>query len=624
MTDRILFGYIVRHYASMLQSYLVTLPNSSKQLLKQEAVTMTRSYSVTFEANIPVKMRDGTTTYADIFRPSSPGAFPALLQRTPYDKSSVAARSGTIDAVRAATEGYIVAIQDVRGRYSSEGDFYPFFDEIHDGYDSVQWLSGQPWCTGKVGMFGISYVGATQWLAAKSQPPSLSGLAAGFTASDYHEGWTWQGGAFELGFNLSWAIGPLASNNWQSLSARLGLGHSSLEKLIEAKDRLPESFYHLPMREMPHLKNNIAPYYYDWLEHPEYDDYWKNVSIEESHSNITVPTLNIGGWHDIFLGGTIRNYLRMQQFHGSDQPPGKHRLVIGPWIHSGSPLHVAGEYNFGTRAGSSSTLGVNLQDLIIKHYDYWLRGQDNGVADESPVTIFVMGENIWRKEKEWPLSRSINTNYYLHSRGGANTLNGDGLLNTDTPSREEPDVFVYNPLFPVPTRGGGLCCDPGFMAPGVYDQRNIEARPDVLVYTTSPLTKETEVTGPVTVTLYASTSAKDTDFTAKLVDVHPNGYARNLTDGIIRARYRHTRQAASLITRNEVVEYTIDLWATSNLFKAGHRIRLEISSSNFPRFDRNTNTGGTIGREKSFVSALQTVYHTSAHPSHVRLAIVPR
>ena len=582
---------------------------------------MAAPYSIKVDFNVPVPMRDGATLYADVFRPDAAGRFPALITRTPYDKTSPANRTGTLDVVRAAMNGYAAVVQDVRGRYASDGEFYTFVNEINDGYDSIEWLAAQPWCTGKVGTFGISYVGATQWLAAKSKPPSLAAIAPGFTAHDYHEGWTWQGGAFELGFNLSWAIGALTSANWGKISAQLGLGADDLAKLIAAKDSLCGGFSHLPLSDMPHLKDGLAPYYYDWLAHPEYDDYWQNVCIQESHSDIAIPAFNVGGWYDIFLGGTISNYTGMRANGASHAARNGQRLLIGPWIHSGAPPNVSGEYNFGTRSAGAA---IDLAGAFLRYYDHHLKGEDNGVPDEKPVRIFVMGVNQWRYEDAWPLDRAQPTPYYLHSGGRANTLNGDGALSPEAPADEPTDSYLYNPANPVPTSGGGLCCDPAFMAPGAYDQRPIEARPDVLVYSTSPLEQDTEVTGPISVTLYASTSARDTDFTAKLVDVEPCGYARNLTDGIIRARYRAPRQPAAFINPGDVYEYTIDLWATANVFKKGHRIRLEISSSNFPRFDRNMNTGEPIGSDTAFLPALQTVHHSAAHPSHVTLPIVPR
>ena len=582
---------------------------------------MPAPYSVTFDYNVPILMRDGVTTYADIFRPQAEGKVPALLQRTPYDKSSPASRTGAMDAIRAASHGYAVVIQDVRGRYSSEGDFYTFFNEMNDGYDSVEWISSQSWCDGKVGMYGASYVGATQWLAAKSGAPSLAGIAPGVTASNYQEGWAWQGGAFELGFNLSWAMGSLTAANWGALSRRYHFDDDDFNRLLAAKDGLTEWFQYLPMSEMPQFKGERAPYYYDWLAHPEYDDYWKQVSIEESHADIAIPAYNFGGWYDIFMGGTIRNYQRMRELGASDLARSGQRLTIGPWIHGGSPPSVSGEYNFGTRAAGAA---IDLMGDVLRFYDHVLLGEDNGFADDRPVRLFVMGENAWRREDEWPLSRAVETAYYLHSEGRANSLNGDGALSVETPGDQPSDSYVYNPVNPVPTVGGGLCCDPAFMANGAYDQRWVEGREDVLVYSTPPLAEDVEVTGPVSVTLFASSSAVDTDFTAKLVDVEPSGYARNLTDGIIRARYRNPRQPAELIAPGDIIEYTIDLWATSNLFKKGHRIRVEISSSNFPRFDRNMNTGAPIGSDVEFQPALQTIYHTSEYPSRLTLPVVPR
>ena len=581
---------------------------------------MTKKYSVKFEPDVPIELRDGTTTYADIYRPDSAGQFPALLQRTPYDKSSVMSKTGSMDSIRAAMNGYISVIQDVRGRYSSEGEFYTFINEINDGYDSIEWLATQPWCNGKVGMHGASYVGATQWLAAKSKPPSLSAIAPTVTASDYHEGWAWQGGAFELGFNLSWAVGHLTAANWANLTKRLDLSKEGLEDMIKVKDSLTESFNHLPLQNYPHLQDSLAPYYYGWLDHPEYDEYWKEVCIEESHSEISVPAFNIGGWYDIFLGGTIRNYTRMKELGSTDNSRKGQKLIIGPWVHGGNPAAVSGEYNFGTL---SSGPGIDLHGLVLRYYDYWLKGEENGLLDDKPVQIFVMGDNVWRSEEDWPLARTDYTNFYMHSDGEANSLAGNGSLNLTSPKSESPDVYLYNPLNPVPTRGGQLCCDPAFMKSGVYDQRPVEMRSDVLVYSTEPLEQDLEVTGPITVVLYAASSARDTDFTAKLVDVEPSGYSRNLTDGIIRARYRNQNGPTRLIQAGEIYKYEIDIWATSNVFKKGHQIRLEISSSNFPRFDRNTNTGNPIGKDKDYVSALQTVYHNSDYPSHVVLPVIP-
>ena len=575
------------------------------------------------DRDVPVEMRDGTVLRADIYRPESAEPVPVLLQRTPYDKGVPRISSLLLNPVRAASAGYAVMVQDVRGRFASDGDFYTFRHEPDDGYDTIAWAAAQPWSTGKVGMFGLSYVGATQWLAAMTTPPALGAIVPVVTASDYHEGWTYQGGAFELGFNASWTLSNLAL---ATLVKRQRAGEtfpdSFRERYFTLVDNMCQAFETLPLQDLPMLKeHNLAPYYYDWLQHPTDDAYWQQWNIETHHPQITVPALNVGGWYDIFLGGTIRNYLGMRQRGGAPEARQFQQLLIGPWKH-GLPLNsVTGDVSFGIMAES---FAVDLEGMQLRWYDHWLKGIDNGVRQDAPVRLFVMGENVWREEQEWPLARTQYTPYYLHSGGKANSLNGDGTLSPADPGSEQPDRFLYDPRHPVPTRGGPLCCWPGALPQGAYDQTGVEQRADVLVYTTPPLTQDVEVTGPVTVTLYASSSAVDTDFTAKLVHVHPSGLAQNLTDGIMRARYRQSTARPEPIEPGRVYQYTIDLWATSNVFKAGHRIRLEVSSSNFPRFDRNPNTGGALATETNLVPALQTVYHDGTYPSHVTLPIIPR
>ena len=313
----------------------------------------------------------------------------------------------------------------------------------------------------------------------------------------------------------------------------------------------------------------------------------------------------------------------MRERGGAEAARRGQRLVIGPWVHSAIGDNVAGERSFGSVA--SSAYGIDLQGQLLRYFDHWLRDEDNGVSEERPVTIFVMGENAWREEDEWPLSRAERVPFFMRSGGKANSLWGDGRLDRDSPSGgEPPDVYVYNPLDPVPTRGGPVICDAGFVPAGAYDQRLVESRHDVLVYTTQPLEEPLEVTGPVTATIYASSSAPDTDFTAKLIDVSPDGYARNVTEGIIRARSREAGLPSSAIAPGTVYKYDIDMWATSNVFMQGHRIRLEVSSSNFPKYDRNANTGEPLGSDLTVASALQTVHHSPEYPSHVTLPIVPR
>ena len=586
---------------------------------------MPDSVSLKLQSNIAVTMRDGVTLYADVFRPDGDGPFPTILQRTAYDKTT-ALTNTMLDPIKAAKAGFAVVIQDTRGRHASEGEFYAFRDDINDGYDTVEWAAAQPWSNGKVGMYGASYVGATQWLAAIARPPHLLTIVPTVTASNYHDGWTYQGGAFELGFNMSWTLLQLTLANFKNLSGVQNIPRERRTELVEAIDGMTEGFLSLPTKDYSHLDSGLASYYYDWLAHPDFDDYWKELCIEEHHSEIDVPALHVGGWYDIFLGGTIRNYLGMKESGANDTARGGQKLIIGPWQHGARGTSMAGRHYFGVLADA---MAIDLDGIHLRWFDHWLNDrplsdEKNGIMDEAPVRIFVMGDDVWRDEREWPLARAQETKYYLHSGGKANSKHGDGVLGIQVPDGEPSDVFLYNPADPVPTTGGALCCNPYFAANGAYDQNDVEERADVLVYTTPPLERDLEVTGPVTVTLWAATSAMDTDFTAKLVDVCENGCARNLTDGIIRARYRESMSNPSLLEPGRAYRYGIDLWATSNVFKAGHRIRLEISSSNFPRFDRNTNTGNIIAEDTELRPALQTVFHNGQQASYVSLSIVPR
>jgi putative CocE/NonD family hydrolase len=509
--------------------------------------------------------------------------------------------------MKAAPRGYVVVVQDVRGRFTSEGEWYPFRHESQDGYDTVEWVAALSESNGKVGMFGGSYVGATQMLAAIAGPPHLSGIAPGVTASNYHENWTYQGGAFEQWFNQSWTSG-LAQN---TLARRAAQDTNALNW----KDVLPLESY--PLLAQPDAKS-LAPYYRDWLAHPNYDDYWKAVSLEESYTKIQVPILHIAAWYDIFLGGSLRNYVLLKSRAGSEAARnGQHLLVEVGGHAGGSDQRRIGEVDFGPATPYDN------EELLLKWYDYLLKGQANEFTGKKPVRIFVMGKNEWRDEEAWPLARATATKYFLHSAGKANSSAGDGQLSAQAPVTESKDSYVYDPANPVPTIGGPLCCDSMHLAPGPRNQQVVEERSDVLAYTTPAFTHDTEVTGPVSLDLFASTSAKDTDFTAKLLDVWPNGFAQNLTEGILRLRYRNSVDRPELARPGEIYHLVVDLWATSNVFLAGHRLRLEISSSNFPRFDRNLNTGEDQATSTKMLPATNTIYHNKERPSALVLPIVP-
>ncbi len=571
---------------------------------------------IVIERNVAMKTRDGVTLRADVYRPAAEGSYPVLLTRTPYNKDGAAAF-----ARKAVARGFMVVAQDVRGRFASEGEWYTFKHEINDGYDSVEWAAALPHSNGKVGMFSGSYVGATQMLAAISQPPHLAGICPVVTASNYHENWTYQGGAFEQWFNESWTS-SLSQDTFN-------------RQVAEAKNALVGSQI-LPLKQYPvfniktaqdgtALTHSLAPYFLDWLDHPTYDAYWKQWSIEENYDKIQVPALVIAAWYDIFQGGSLRNYMGLKAHAGSEAARNNQHLLVAIGGHSGWGRNI-GQVDFGPDAPFDEN------DVTLDWYDYLFLGKQNQFANGKPVRIFVMGENKWRDEDNWPLERAKETRYRLFGLLPANGANGvagnGGLLEPGVLTRTSglpSDTFTYDPANPAPTVGGPLCCDAVHLPAGPRDQKEVESRSDVLVYSTSPLTSDTEVTGPVSLDLFASSSAVDTDFTAKLVDVWPNGFAQNLTEGILRASYRESTTAdPKPIVPGKIYEYKIDLWSTSNVFLKGHQIRVEVSSSNFPRFDRNLNTGKPASSSSTFVKATNTVYHDSAHPSALILPVVPR
>ena len=580
---------------------------------------MPRPHSVTLDRDVPIRLSDGIVTFADHYYPSGGGKNPVLLQRTPYNKETAAAF-----ALRAAGAGYNVIVQDTRGRWASEGSFHAFRNEQQDGHDTCAWIVDQPWSNGRIGMWGGSYVGATQWQSALGRAPGLQAIVPTVTASDYHEGWCYQGGAFELQFLLSWTLTYLGSDTMARRVAGDLAYADRQQELFNRIDAMGAQFDRMPLVG-DSLLADIAPYYDEWLAHPAHGEFWDKIRVDTHYSEIDIATLHTGAWYDIFLGGTLANFVGMRAGAKTESARNAQHLLIGPWEHMTSiTMSPVGEYDPGIRSTHGA---IDFDGIHLRWYDRHLRDMANGLDEEDPVTIFVMGSNTWRKEREWPISRAVHTDYYLHSGGRANTLNGDGKLSRDRPKAAGsiPDAFIYNPLDPVPTAGGGLCCNLVWSQAGSFDQRAIETRSDVLCYTSDPLPEPLEVTGPITVELYASSSALDTDFTAKLVDVCPCGCVRNLTDGIQRARYRKSGSHESFLTPGEVEKYVIDLWATSNLFQTGHQIRVEISSSNFPRFDRNPNHGGVnaTATRADCQPAMQCVFHDSEYPTRITLPLVP-
>ena len=589
-------------------------------------------YKVVTETNVPMKTRDGVTLFADVARPDAPGRFPVLLSRTPYGKTDMDDPNGPHHLF--ARYGYVAIMQDCRGRFESEGEYDTIFQEAEDGYDAVEWAARLPWSNGRVGTTGQSYLGLTQYLIACNDPmpPSLQAMAPVSASSDYHASWIYHtGGASLWGWMVPYAIfkglNTLKRQGRRDLMDAMKAYVEDGEFAAPCRTRfgmnaftpLSDKWYrHLPIREWGDLLKETAPYMADHIEHSDDGEYWYRANVNRHAESVSVPMLHVTSWYDIFGEGGPSAYQSIKARSRFPNARDGQRLIIGPWGHL-LPYHLpssrgTGEIDFGPNAL------IDLNETLLRWFDYWLKDRANGIVDEPPVTVFTLGENRWQHLSDWPPPAMRQVRYYLHAEGGANSLSGDGSLQSVPPSAQPADTYEYDPDDPVPSLGGNnLTIDIG-----VQDQRSVEERNDVLVYTSEPLEKPLEITGPVSVCLWAASSAVDTDFTAKLIDVHPEGYAQNLLDGIIRARYRDSASAPDLMEPGVPYPFTIDLWATSNVFLAGHRIRLEISSSNFPRFDRNLNTGERFGEGTRGVTAHQTVYHQEDMASYVLLPVIPR
>jgi len=583
------------------------------------ANSIPRAYKIIKEESVPAKMRDGVTLYADVYRPDAPGRFPVVLMRTPYGREATAP-----NAKRYVPQGYIFVTQDTRGRFQSEGDwYYPLIHEAEDGYDTVEWAAGLQWSDGNVGTAGQSYLCATQYLLAPTRPPHLRAMFATSAPSDWHECWVYRGaGVLDWGWLLPYSLmmtpDQLKRKGTEGLLKGIRGYYPDGAELALWSGLKDERYRDVPIYDWVERLKDSMPYLKDYLDHPEDDDYWRHLNVRHKAGQVSVPIFHVASWYDGFQEGGLNYYANIREHGATPEARSGQRLLVGPWPHLypyDSPTSKVGDLDMGPEAL------IRLGDLSVRWFDYWLKGIKNGIADEKPVSIFVMGDNTWREENEWPLARTQFTPLYLRSAGKANTLSGDGTLSWKVPQSEPSDTFVYDPNDPVPTIGGSQL---GQNPTGPQDQRPVEGRQDVLVYTSEPMVADLEITGPLTVKLFAASTATDTDFTAKLVDVWPSGYAQNIQDGITRARYRGSKTRASLLTPGEVNEYAIDLWATSHVVKPGHRLRVEISSSNFPHYDRNPNTGGPLFKERSCQRATQTIYHDGVRASHIVLPVIPR
>lgn len=573
---------------------------------------------ITVDRDVMVEMRDGVELATDIYRPRDADSCPTLVHRNPYDKSSGGSVAGLIvnplDAVQA---GFAVVVQDARGRFKSGGTWVPFQHEAEDGYDTIEWAADQPWSNGRVGVYGASYHGVTATQAVAADPPALEAAIAYLTGGNYHDGWTYSGGAFELGFNLWWVM-YLAADTVGKLDLPDDERQAVFAYLMAQTAAPEEAAWETPHRDNPVFDHPAATYTHDWFDHPDYDDYWEDIDVARALAGTNVPVLHVTGWYDLFLPGHLALYDAIAE-SGSTRAQNAQRFIVGPWDHEAYTTTTpdrAGDRVFGYNAAGGTAL---MSELTLDWFGHWL--DDRAHPDLPPVEYYQMGENEWRATDTWPPAHDP-TDYYIHSAGEANTRFGDGRLTTTAPNAEPADSYVYDPADPVPSCGG-RSLHPNISEPGIQDRAAVESRDDVLVYTSHRLTTNLAIAGPVDATLYASSSAPDTDFTVTLVDVEPDGYCAPVAEGILRARYRNSMREPTYLNPGEVVELEIDLRATAHTFQPGHRVRVEVSSSNFPRFDRNPNVAAPVAdtAAEDGAVATQNVFHTTDHPSHITLPV---
>lgn len=561
------------------------------------AVLAAQTERILIDHHRAIRLRDGVTLYADVYRPARDGKFPTIVVRTPYgvQREGVGVHDRLIALARS---GYAVVNTDVRGRYESDGAWEPFRAEAKDGYDVIEWAAKEPWSTGRVATQGGSYLGHVQWATLSEQPPSLVSAFPAVASTNLYANWITHGGAFRLAFNFGWGV------------IRMPFRIMQPQLYYTGPDAAPELRYdtllkHLPLETMDERAfQHPVKHWRDWLQHESYDDYWKAISDEEEFKRVTTPVMTQGGWFDIFLAGTINGFVGARHQAANDRARALTRMVIGPWGHG--PTRKFGDLDFGPDADRT------LFQYEQRWHDYHLKQVANGVDTDAPVQIFYMGVNKWRGEQDWPIPGATPTRWHLQP---------GGKLAPAPPTGTATTTYRYDPNDPVPTTGGNNCCGAPTIA-GPVDQAPLDGRADIVRFTSEPLTAAVTIAGPVKMDLYAATDGRDTDWMVKLIDVHPDGKAYPMAEGILRARFREGLDKPKLLTPGETYRYEIDMVGTALAFLPGHRIRVDVTSSNFPQFDRNLNTGDPLGKGATPRAAQQTIHHSAARPSAIILPVV--
>jgi putative CocE/NonD family hydrolase len=577
---------------------------------------------VILDRGVTATMRDGTVLVADVYRPDDAGKHPVLLMRTPYDATLSFNAFSALDPIKMALRGYAVVIQDVRGRFASEGDYETYEWEADDGYDTVEWAARQPWSDGKVGMFGLSYMAQCALLAAARRPPSLHAIAPLETPNNTLGGDRYRGGAMQLGVLASWAMQAIVpaeiirrARQDPNLLAEFPAAIDDVDNLDELMRRLPL----VPWPPIDERAGGISPQFDQTVRyefHPPIPRFYPR--------DVGVPALMFAGWYDVFLQPDLEIYTAIKAEGGTESARQLSRIVVGPWTH-GTPSSTVGELEMGFR---SSPMLLDLREDITRLHQRWfdqrLRGKPTGIDDEPPVRLFVMGINRWRDEDEWPLRRAQPQAWHLHAGAGSgDAIRAGGGLSLAPPEASGPSTFCLDPDDPVPTRGGNLLMTGKYLR-GPVDQLRTEMRPDVMLFTSEALARPMEVTGRVTLVAWVASETPDADVVARLCDVHPDGCSYNVVDGILRLRFREGLDRERLMTPGEVYRVEVDLWSTAHVFLAGHRLRLHVCASDFPRYDRNPGTGQTSADVDRVLPQRNRLFHEPSRPSHLVLPVVPR
>jgi hypothetical protein len=553
--------------------------------------------------NVSVPMRDGVELRADILLPSAEGKFPALVYRTPYGKHLALKEYKTF--AKAVARGYAVVVQDVRGRYASDGEFVAYQNEGRDGYDTIEWTAKQPWCDGNVGTFGLSYPGAVQWLAAVENPPHLKAMVPAMTFSTPRN-FFYSGGVFD-GSWLEWIWVNIAPDIRKHKNLAGPRTYEEAEQTWKSEHERLQSV--LPLRDLPDLKD-VAPFYYEWLAHPPADSWWEWAELRKKYGRVHAAVLNLSGWYDEAYGpdGATTNFNGLLDARKGEKDQ-RARTIIGPWTHGGQEKTHAGERDFGASSA------IDYDELILRWMDRYVRGIENGVEGEKPVRLFVMGKNVWRDEDSWPIPHTDAKTYYLRSESNTARF---ARLNATAPDKSGSyNEFLSDPAHPVTD---------SHAAYGAHDYRALAGRKDILVYDSDPLLADTEVTGPIHAEIYVSADVPDLDLWVRLLDVAPDGTAFNLMSpglDVLRASYRNEKQQPELLKPGEIYKLTFDHMLTSNVFRAGHQIRIQISAAFFPHFSRNLQTGESEIASSKLCPAHIRIYHEPDHRSRIELPVIP-